>query len=105
MGRTTVGVSALVVFAQVRVKSALAVGCTVLLSEASRRVADISVTTTSVVDVHYWLRVDISQIVRGSLLKELESTYTNKVKPKGAVSVTKWENEDERIRLKILPAP
>ena len=60
MGRTTVGVSALVVFAQVRVKSALAMGRSVLLSEATRRVADISIATTSVVYVHYWLRVDIS---------------------------------------------
>lgn len=49
----------------------------VIGTKTARRIADICVTTTSIVDVNNRLGVDIGEVVHWSLFQKLESTYTN----------------------------
>jgi len=46
----------------------------VIGTKTARRIADICVTTTSIVDVNNRLGVDVSEVVRWSLFQKLEST-------------------------------
>ena len=71
----TVGLRNLVVLAQVRVEGALAVGRSVVGAKATRRIADVRITATTIVHIHNGLRVNVRQVVRRALLQELERAY------------------------------
>lgn len=81
-----IGLRNLIILAQVGIEGALAVCWPVIDTKTTRRIADVSVTTTSIVDVNHWLGVNVGEVVHWSLLQELESTYTNTGSQRGAVS-------------------
>ena len=60
----------LVVLAQVRVESALSMGRSVVGAQTTRRVRDVRVAATSIVDIDDRLGVNVGQVVLGALLKE-----------------------------------
>ena len=66
-------VCSLIVLAQVVVECALAMSWCVLHTQATRRVGDVSVTTTAIVHVYDGFGMDAGQIVRRTLLKVVES--------------------------------
>ena len=67
-------VLSLVVLAQIVVERVFAVGSSVGHAQASGRVRDVRVTTSTVVNVDDGLGMDIGQIVAGALFKVVESS-------------------------------
>jgi len=61
---------ALVILSQVGVESPLPVGWTVIGTQTSRAIRDVSVTTATIVDVYDGLGVDVRHVVLRALLQE-----------------------------------
>ena len=75
MRGSSVGLGALLILSQIRIESPFSVGWSVVRAQATRRVGNICVSATSVVDVNDGLGVDVSEVVGWSLFQESESTY------------------------------